>query len=148
MACSLRERHERGEDLLRRRRDLLELARRELAVVADRGVADELADLLRVLGRDLRDELDEQPLTSLRASSSVGSTCSSAQCREPAGPEVVVLVEVPLLALGEVVAAAGEAVLERGERLVAVDVDALDLGLDLVLEVVEVGCALLVVDAR
>ena len=30
------------------------------AVVADRGVANELADLLRVLGRDLRYELDEE----------------------------------------------------------------------------------------
>src|SRR5581483_6716118 len=36
------ERADRGEDLLGRRSDLLELARRELAVLADRGVADEL----------------------------------------------------------------------------------------------------------
>src|SRR5207248_10320549 len=57
---------------------------------------------------------------------------------EAAGPEVVVLVEALVLALGEVVAAPLEAVLERGERLLAVDLDPLGLALDLVLEVVEV----------
>ena len=58
--------------------------------------------------------------------------------REAAGPEVVVLVEALVLARGEVRAPAREPLLERGELLVAVDVDPLDLGLDLVLEVVEV----------
>jgi hypothetical protein len=67
---------------------------------------------------------------------------------QAAGPEVVVLVEVLLLALREVVAAALEPLLERGELLVAVDVDPLGLGLDLVLEVVQVLRAGLVVDAR
>src|SRR5213076_3407018 len=56
--------------------------------------------------------------------------------------------EVPLLALREELAAASEPVLERGERLVAVDVDPLALRLDLVLELVEVGRALLDVDRR
>ncbi len=51
---------DRREDLLGGGRDLVELARRQPAVVADRRVADELADLLRVLGRDLPDELDEE----------------------------------------------------------------------------------------
>src|SRR5205085_12425619 len=60
----------------------------------------------------------------------------------------VVLVEVALPAGGEVLAPAGEPLLERGERLVAVDVDPLRLGLDLVLEVGEVGLALLDVDRR
>ena len=53
------ERGERGADLLGRHRHELELARGQLAVVANRRVADELADLLRVLGRDLTDQLDE-----------------------------------------------------------------------------------------
>src|SRR6185295_91074 len=66
--------------------------------------------------------------------------------REAAAPELVVLVEVPLLALREVVTAAGEPVLERGELLIAVDVDALGLAPDLVLEIGEVGRTLLVVD--
>src|SRR5207253_6936947 len=48
----------------------------------------------------------------------------------------------------EIVAAAREPVLERGERLVAVDVDPLGLPPDLVLEPVEVGGALLGVDGR
>ena len=60
LSCSCAERRERRADLLGRDRDELELARGEPAVVADRRVADELADLLRVLGRDLRDELDEE----------------------------------------------------------------------------------------
>src|SRR5207253_3057040 len=67
--------------------------------------------------------------------------------REPARPEVVVLVEVALLAGGEVLAPAGEPLLERGERLVAIDVDALRLAADLLLEVGEVGLARLDVDA-
>ena len=41
-----------------------------------------------------------------------------------------------------------EAALERGELLVAVDVDLLRLGLDLVLQVGQVGPALLDVDGR
>src|SRR4029077_16471656 len=61
-------------------------------------------------------------------------------------PEVVVLVEVLLLALGEVVAAPLEPLLEGSQLLVAVDVDSLRLGLDLVFEVVHVLCAGLVVD--
>src|SRR4029079_15930375 len=58
--------------------------------------------------------------------------------REATGPEVVVLVEALVLALREVLAAPLEPVLERGERLLAVDLDALGLALDLVLEVVQV----------
>src|SRR5262249_37142713 len=57
-------------------------------------------------------------------------------------------VEVLLLALREVVATPLEALLERGKLLVTVDVDPLGLGLDLVLEVVQVLRAGLVVDAR
>src|SRR5204862_1146251 len=48
---------ERGDgrlDLLGGGGDDLDLARRQPPVVADRGVADEFADLLRVLRRDLR----------------------------------------------------------------------------------------------
>ena len=120
----LLERLDRREDLLGRDGDLLELARREPAVVADRGVADELADLLRVLGRDLRDELDEQPADELARVLERRQRLLLGPVVQAADPEVVVLVEVPLLALREEVAAAREAVLERGERLVAVDVDA------------------------
>src|SRR4029450_5960134 len=67
---------------------------------------------------------------------------------QAAAPEVVVLVEVAGRPLREVLAAPLQAVLEPGQRLVAVDVDPLGLGLDLVLEVVQVLGALLVVDAR
>src|SRR5207237_5166440 len=58
----LLERSDRSEDLLGRRRHLLELARRQPAVVADGRVADELADIPRVLGRDLRGDADEAPV--------------------------------------------------------------------------------------
>ena len=125
---------------------MLELARGQLAVVADRGVADELADLLRVLGRDLRDELQEEPADELARVFERREHLLLGPGGEPAAPEVVVLVEALLLALGEVRAAAGEPLLELGELLVAVDVDPLDLGLDLVLEVVQVLRARLVVD--
>ena len=125
----LLERRDRGEHLLGRERDLVELARRQPAVVADRGVADELADLLRVLGRDLADELDEQAADEAARVLERREPLLLGPVREPAGPEVVVLVEVPLLALREELAPARETVLERGERLVAVDVDPLRLGL-------------------
>ena len=144
----LLERCDRREHLLCGERDLVELARRQPAVVPDRGVADELADLLRVLRRDLGDELHEEAGDELARVLERRQALLLGPVGEPAGPEVVVLVEVPLLALGEVVAPAGQAVLERGERLVAVDVDPLGLGLDLVLERVDVGSPLLVVDRR
>src|SRR5581483_7155545 len=142
----LLERLDRREDLLGGRGDLLELARGELAVVADRRVADELADLLRVLRRDLRDELDEEPVHEAARVLERRERLLLRPVVQAADPEVVVLVEGALLALGEELAAAREAVLERGERLVAVDVDALGLGLDLVLELVDVAGALLDVD--
>src|SRR5262249_33873286 len=134
------------EDLLGRHRDLLELARGEPAVVADRRVADELADLLRVLRRDLRDELDEEPVDETACVLERRQRLLLRPVREAAGPEVVVLVEVPLLALREEVPPARETVLERGERLVTVNVDALRLSLDLVLEPVDVLRPLLDVD--
>ena len=147
-SCSLRRPASGVPDLLGGRADLLELARGELAVVADRGVADELADLLRVLGRDLADELDEHAADEPARLLERREQLLLRPGGETAGPEVVVLVEALVVALGEVRAPAREPLLERGEPLVAVDVDALDLGLDLVLEVVEVLRARLDVDAR
>src|SRR5205823_5756360 len=144
----LLERQDRSEDLLGPGRNRLELARRQPAVVADRRVADELADLLRVLGRDLRDQLDEQAPDESARILERREHLLLGPVVEAADPEVVVLVEVPLLALREVLAAAGEPVLERGKGLVAVDVDLLGLGLDLVLEIVDVRGALLDVDRR
>src|SRR5205807_2199556 len=61
----LEQRLERAEHLLGGNGDVLEFAGRELSVVADRGITDELADLLRVLRRDLPDELDEHPAGEL-----------------------------------------------------------------------------------
>src|SRR4029453_15850038 len=65
---------------------------------------------------------------------------------EAASPELVVLVEVPLLALREVLAAALETVLQGAERLLAVDVDPPVLGRDLFPEVVQVLLPRVVVD--
>src|SRR5581483_9428704 len=144
----LLERSDRREDLLAGDGDLLELARGELAVVANRRVADELADLLRVLRRDLRDELEEEPADQLARVLERRERLLLRPGREPARPEVVVLVEALLGAGREEVAAALEALLEFGELLVAVDVDALGLGLHLVLEPVQVLRARLVVDVR
>ena len=116
---------ERVADLDRGGRDRLELARGEPAVVADRRRADELADLLRVLGRDLRGDLDEQAADEPANVLEGRQQLLLGPVVQAADPEVVVLVEVLLLALREVVAAPLEAVLERGELLVAVDVDPL-----------------------
>src|SRR5439155_26489427 len=144
----LLERRDRSQPLLGRTRDLFELARREPAVVADRGVADELADLLRVLGRDLADELLEHAADEVAGVLDRRQRLLLGPARHAADPEVVVLVEALVGALGEVRPAAGESLLERGELLVAVDVDPLVLGLDLVLEVVQVLRAQLDVDER
>src|SRR5207245_10565478 len=65
---------------------------------------------------------------------------------EPANPEVVVLVEVALLACGEEVPTAGEPVFEGDELFVAVEIDLLGLSTDLLFEIGEIRGALLVVD--
>src|SRR5207247_6182898 len=114
----LAERLERVANLLGRRRDLLELARGQLAVLADRRVPDELANLLRVLGRDLRDELDEHAADERPRLLEGRERLLLGPRGEAARPEVVVLVEALLAPLGEEVAAALEALLERGELLV------------------------------
>src|SRR5262249_8890983 len=126
--------------------DRLELARRQLAVLSDRRRVHALADLLRVLGADLRGDLDEQAAGERAHLLERREHLLLGPVGEAARPEVVVLVEVLLLALREVVASALEPLLERGELLVAVDVDPLGLRLDLVLEIVHVLRARLVVD--
>src|SRR5262249_61502539 len=97
-------------------------------------------DRRREVGEDARDE--PARLLERRQPGLLGPV------RQAADPEVVVLVEVLLLALREVVAPALQALLERGERLLAVDLDPLRLAADLVLQVGEVGRALLRVDRR
>src|SRR5262249_57571578 len=134
----LEQRIEPREDLLAGGGDVLELTRSELAVVADRRVADELADLLRVLGRDLPDELDEHAAGEAARLLQRRDALLLGPVRQATGPEVVVLVEALVGALREVVAAPVEAVVERGECLLAVDLDPLGLALHLVLEVVQV----------
>jgi len=62
-----------------------------------------------ILGR----HLDEQAADELACLLERREACSSAQLERRRVPEVVVLVEVPLLALGEVLPAALEPVLER-----------------------------------
>src|SRR5262249_8616019 len=125
--------------------DRLELAPRQPSIVADRGVADELADLLRVLRRDLTHEVDEHAAGETTRLLEARQALLLGPVRQAACPEVVVLLEALVLALREVLAAPLETILERGERLVAVDVDALGLALDLVLEVGEVLCTRIVV---
>ena len=139
---------QRLADLDRDVRDGLQLLGRQPAVVADRGGADELADLLRVLGRDLVGDVEEQLGDELARLLERRNGLLLGPVGQAADPELVVLVEVPLGALREVVPAPLQPVLERGESLVAVDVDLLLLGLDLALEVVQVLLALGHVDRR
>ena len=128
------ERVESLVDLLRGGRDGLDLARGELAVVPRRRLADELADLLAVLGRQRLRELREDAacerphLFERRQHLVLGPVV------EPAGPELVVLVEA-LVRSVEVVATPREALIECSQLLVAVDVDLLGLRAHLVLEV-------------
>ena len=133
-------------DLLGGRRDGLDLARGELAVLARRGLADELADLLAVLGRQRLRELREDAAGELAGLLERRQQLILGPVVEAAGPELVVLVEVLLLAGREVLATAREALLDGEHVLVAVDVDLLRLGAHLVLEVGEILRARLVVD--
>jgi hypothetical protein len=144
----LEERPQRLLDLDGGRRDLLQLARAQTAVVADRRVADELADLLGVFRGDVLRHLEEESTDQLSRLLERRQGLLFGPVREPAGPELVVLVEVPLPALGEVLAPPLQAVLERGQRLLTVDVDALVLRGHLVLEVVQVLLPRLGVDRR
>ncbi len=104
--------------------------------------------LPRILVRDLLREIDEHLAADRADLVEYRQRVLLGPVRQAARPEVVVLVEVALLACREVVAAALEAVVERRERLVAVEVDPLGLTGDLVLEVGEVGLPLLAVDRR
>ena len=128
--------------------DGVELAGSEITVVTDRRLSNELPDLLRVfcrhLGRDVHeDAADELPsLVGWRQCLLLGPGEKSA-C-----PELVVLVEVLLLALREEVTTTGQPLLECGQRLVTIDVDSLGLGPNLVLEICEICGPLLVVDLR
>ena len=144
----LGKRGERVQDLHGGVADGLRVARGEPAVVADGGAADELPDLLRVLGRDRLGHVHEDVARELARLLERRETLLLGPVGEPTGPELVVLVEVPLLALGEVLAPARKPVLERGQGLVAVDVDALVLAAHLVLEVREVGSPLVHLDVR
>src|SRR5581483_599715 len=92
----LAQRREGVADLDRRLGDRLQLARREAAVVADGGVADELADLLRVLGRDLGGDVDEQAGRRVADVRERRQALLLGPVVQAAGPELVVLVEVPL----------------------------------------------------
>src|SRR4051812_30465991 len=137
---------QRLPDLDRDVADGLELLRGQLAVVADGGVPNRLAEFLRVLGRDLGRHLDEQAADELARLLERRQALLLRPVGEAARPEVVVLVEVPFLALGEVLPAPLQPVLERDQLLVAVDHDLLGLGLDLVLETVQVLLTRLGVD--
>src|SRR5438552_3820397 len=117
----------------------VEVFLRDLPVGAQAEVVRHLADVLGLLPRV--EHVLQQAVAEV-----AGLLLGPA--RHAADPEVVVLVEALVGALGEVRAAAGQPLLERGELLVAVDVDPLVLGLDLILEVVQVLRALLDVDER
>ena len=135
-------------DLLGGGRDGLDLARGELAVLTGRGLPDELPDLLAVLGRQRLRELGEDAAGELAGLLQRRQQLVLGPVVEPTGPELVVLVEVLLLAGGKVFATAGEPLLDSEDVLIAVDVDLLALRPHLVLEVGEILGARLVVDAR
>src|SRR5262249_60281581 len=94
----LEERVERLERLLRCDGDRLELARRQPSIVADRGVADELADLLRVLRRDLTDEVDEHAAGEATRLLEARQALLLGPVRQAPCPEGVVLLGAPVLA--------------------------------------------------
>ena len=142
------ERRERVPKLYRDLRDEVELARGEVAIRPGRRLADELPRLLGVLRRDGLRGVHEDPADELAGLVERGQPLLLGPVREAAGPELVVLVEVLLLALREVLPAPREPLLEGCELLVAIDEDPLGLGQDLVPEIGEVGHPLVAVDAR
>jgi len=103
-------------DLRRGGRDGIQLTRAQAPVVANGGVANELADPLRILGGDHVDQLDEDARDKLAHIGKGGQHSFLGPVAEATSPEVVVLVEVALLAGLEVLAPAGQSPLERGQR--------------------------------
>src|SRR5205814_736830 len=87
------ERADRAEDLLGRRCDVLDLTRAQLPVGPDRRIADELADLLRVLGRKLLREVLERARDECARVLERRQHLLLGPVVQAAGPEVVVLVE-------------------------------------------------------
>ena len=90
----------------------------------------------------------KSPFTSLRASSSGGSSCSSAQVASPRVQKSSSSSKPFSLLSAKNARRRARRFSSSAELLVAVDVDALGLGLHLVLEVVQVLRARLVVDVR
>src|SRR5262249_51596113 len=133
-------------DLDGRRGHRLDLTRGDTPILASRRLSDELTDAPRVLRRDRLRELDEHTAAERADLLERRQRGLLRPVRETTSPEVVVLVEVALLAGGEVVAPSSEPVVERRERLVAIEVDALALARDLVLEVGEILLPLLAID--
>src|SRR5258705_1240304 len=97
------QRRERNLDLDGGRSDRLDLAGRQPAILARRGLANQLADAPRVLRRDRLGQLHEDATAESANVVERRKNAFLGPVRQPAGPEVVVLVEVLLLAGGEVV---------------------------------------------
>ena len=125
--------------------DQVELARVQLAILADGDRAHQLADLLRVLAGDASGDVLQQAVGQVASHVERLDALLLGPRVERAGPVLVVLVEAVLGAGGEVVAAARQALLDGRELLLLVEVQLLDLGLDLVAQLAEVGQPLLVV---
>src|SRR5262249_61967094 len=105
--------------------DGLHLARCQPPVLTGRSRANELADLLRVLEGDRLGELGEHAAAQSANLVERRESLLLAPVVETAHPEVVVLVEVTLLAGRGGVAPPGGPVLEGGELLGAVEGDVL-----------------------
>src|SRR5688572_11235256 len=140
------QRRQSGLDLHGGRSDRLDLTRSKAPVVAGRRLSDELTHAAGILGRDGLREIDEDAAAERTDLFERRQSRLFRPVREAAAPEVVVLVEVLLLAGREVVAPAAEATVEGRQRLVAVEVHPLALAGDLVLEVGEILLALLAID--
>src|SRR4029079_8808091 len=126
----------------------VELAGRPLTVLAHGGRPYELAHLARVLARDAARDVLEHATGELAGLLELREALIVGPGRERARPVLVVLVEALGRAGSEELATAQQALLDLAELLLAIDRELLDLGLDLLGQLAEVGQALLVVDVH
>src|SRR4029077_17458460 len=119
--------------------DGVELTGRQLPVLAHGGRAAELAHLARVLARDATRDVLEHAAGELARLLELREALVVGPGRERARPVLVVLVEALGRARGEELAPAEQPLLDLAELLLTVDRELLDLSLDLLGQLAEVG---------
>ncbi len=137
---------DRGEHRAGDGRDEVEVLRTEIAILAHGRLTHGLPHALGVLTGDAASDLLQQPVGELAGLGQRGDRLLLGPLVQQSRPVLVVLVEAVLGPRDEVLPAACETLLDRGQQLLALDAEVLLLCGDLLGQLGELGQALLVVD--